>query len=343
MNGYERIMKVLNGEKPDRVPMMLHNFMSASKEFGYTMKEFRSDPRVISKVFVDAAVKYGLDGILTDIDTAIEAHAMGALVDFPDDEPARVIGPAGKDFDEIYAKVTPESLIADERVQIYLEAIRLMRKQVGGEILIRGNADQGPYSLAMLIYGMENFLMDLMDEDRQEHIIKLIDKCYDVHLAFHKLIKEAGADITSFGDSSCGPDLISRDMYMTYANPYHRKLRNDLMDDKIKCICHICGNLDNILPDVADVRFAGIEVDYKTNVTRAHDILKGKSVMSGPIDPSGVFAFGDTSTVIRETENVLEIFKDGNIIIGAGCALPEITPEANIRAFVDTVKEKGKY
>ena len=343
MNGYERIMKVLNGEKPDRVPMMLHNFMSASKEFGYTMKEFRSDPRVISKVFVDAAVKYGLDGILTDIDTAIEAHAMGALVDFPDDEPARVIGPAGKDFDEIFAKVTPERMIADERVQIYLEAIRLMRKQVGGEILIRGNADQGPYSLAMLIYGMESFLMDLMDEDRQEYIIKLIDKCYDVHLTFHKLIKDAGADITSFGDSSCGPDLISRDMYMTYANPYHRKLRNDLMDDKTKCICHICGNLDNILPDVADVRFAGIEVDYKTDITRAHDILKGKSVMSGPIDPSGVFAFGDTNKVISETEKVLEIFKDGNIIIGAGCALPDITSEANIRAFVDTVKEKGKY
>lgn len=343
MNGYERIIKVLNGEKPDRVPMMLHNFMAASKEFGYSMKEFRSNPNIISKVFVDAAIKYGLDGILTDIDTAIEAHAMGALVDFPDNEPARVIGPAGNNFDDIISKVDPKNLVTDERVQIYLEAIRLIRKQVGGEILIRGNADQGPYSLAMLIYGMENFLIDLMDEEKKEDILKLIDRCYDVHLTFHKMIKEAGADITSFGDSSCGPDLISRNMYMSYANPFHKRLRNDLADSGIKCICHICGNLDNILPDVADVRFAGVEVDYKTNIAKAQDILKGKSVMFGPTDPSSVFAFGDAKTVIAETESVLNIFKDGGLVIGAGCALPDITPEGNIRAFVETVKQKGNF
>lgn len=339
MNGYERILKTLRGEITDRAPIMLHNFMSAAKEQGITMKQFRSSPENIAKVFVDTAVKYGLDGILTDMDTALEAHAMGASVDFPEDDPARVAGPSGKSFDEVISKVDPKRLLSDERVQIYLEAIRLIKKQVGGEIFVRGNADQGPFSIAMLLYGMEDFLADLMDEDRQEEILKLINRCYDVHIAFHKMVKQAGADATSFGDSSCGPDLLSRNTYLTYASPFHRRLKRELDDNGIKCICHICGNLDNILADVADIGFAGIEVDYKTNIGRARDLLKGKSVMFGPLDPSGVFLFGSTEEVRKETEAVLKLFKEGGLVIGAGCALPPDTPEANICTFIDTVRQ----
>jgi uroporphyrinogen decarboxylase len=341
MNGYERIMRVLKGERTDRVPIMLHNFMFAAREHGMTMREFRSKPENMARAFVDTALKYGLDGILTDVDTALEAHAMGAPVAFPEDEPARVTGPAGKDFDEIICRVDPKKLISDERIQMYLEAISLIKKQVKGEIFLRGNADQGPYSLAMMLYGMEDFLTDLLDEDRNKDIIKLIEKCFDVHFAFHNMVKEAGADATSFGDSSCGPDLISPDMYRTFAKPFHKRLKEELTQKGIMCICHICGNLDSILDDVAEIGFAGIEVDYKTDRQKAHDVLKGKSVMFGPIDPSGVLCFGSTETIRRETEDVLNIFKDGGLVIGAGCALPPDTPSENICAFVEAVRKKG--
>lgn len=341
MNGYERIQKVIRNEIPDRVPIMLHNFMSAAREMGYTMKEFRNSPEIIADVFVETAVKYGLDGILTDMDTAMEAHAMGALVDFPENEPARVAGPSGKTFDEIIAKVEPHRLVSDERVQVYLEAIRLIKKQVAGEIFVRGNADQGPFSLAMLLYGMEDFLADLLDDDKTERIRYLIDKCYEVHIAFHKMVKDAGADMTSFGDSSCGPDLISRDMYLKYAKPLHVKMKNELDCHGISCVCHICGKLDVILEDVAEIGFTGMEIDYKTSFEKARNCMKGKSIIFGPIDPSGIFFFGNKEDVRRETERVLEIFKDVGLVIGAGCALPPCTPENNIRTFVDTVIRKG--
>ena len=337
MNGYRRIMNVLEGKETDRVPMMLHNFMFAAKEQGMSMKEFRSRPENMARTFVDSAIKYGLDGIFTDVDTALEAHAMGALVDFPEDEPARVIGPSGRDFDEVISRVDPGRLMSDERIQVYLEAVRLIKKQVGGEIFLRGNADQGPYSLAMLVYGMEDFLADLLDEERQEDILKLINRCYDVHFIFHSLMAQAGADATSFGDSSCGPDLISPGMYRTFAQPFHKRLSKELGEKGIKCICHICGNLDAILTDVAETGFAGIEVDYKTDKQKARDVLKGKSVMFGPIDPSGVFHFGTPEMVRKETGEVINTFKDGGLVIGAGCALPPHTPPENIRAFVETV------
>lgn len=67
--------------------------------------------------------------------------------------------------------------------------------------------------------------------------------------------------------------------------------------------------------------------------------MKGKSIMFGPIDPSGMFYFGTPEEMAAETKRILDIFNGEGLVIGAGCALPATTPENNIRAFVKTVRD----
>ena len=38
MTGYERIQAALSGKRADKTPIMLHNFMMAAREAGYTME-----------------------------------------------------------------------------------------------------------------------------------------------------------------------------------------------------------------------------------------------------------------------------------------------------------------
>lgn len=338
MTGYERIKAVLEGRKPDRVPMMLHNFMAAAREAGISMEEYRSSPENIARVHLAMARKYGLDGVLMDIDTCMEASAIGVPVDYPREEPARVTGPLSDDIKRLMEAMEPEKLLKSERIKISTEAVHLLKRKAEGELFVRANCDQMAFSLAMLAYGMEDFMADLMDEDCEEQILALIDRACEVHLAYHRLMIEAGADMTSFGDSSCGPDLISRSMYEKFALPFHRKLQKALSPMGVPNLCHICGRLDLILEDVADVGFSAVEIDYKTDLALAVEKLKGRSVVFGPIDPSGVFCLGTPEQVAAETRRVLELFAGRGIVIGAGCALPSTTPEANIRAFADTVR-----
>lgn len=338
MNGYERFKRALEGKKTDYLPVMLHNFMPAAREAGVTMEEYRNSPQVMAKVHLDAARKYGLDGILFDVDTCLEAGAVGMPVEFPVDGPAASLGAVSDNVDEVIEMMCPQRLINDERVKRHLEAIHLLKKQAAGEIFIRGNCDQMAFSLAMLAYGMQDFLTDLLDEECEKKIIALLDRAYDVHLTFNKLVMEAGADMVSFGDSSCGPDLIGRDMYMKYAYPWHKRLKQDLDQLGYQTICHICGNLDIILEDVASIGFAGVEIDYKTNVSYAAKKFRNKSVVFGIIDPAGVFYQGTPKEVISETKKVLDEFQGSGIIIGAGCALPPLTPSENIEAFVKAVR-----
>ncbi|MCL2034382.1 MAG: hypothetical protein FWG94_06575 [Oscillospiraceae bacterium] len=338
MNGFERIMAVLNGKNADMPPIMLHNFMTAAEQSGFNMKQYRSDAKNMANSHIAMARKYGLDGVFLDVDTCLEAHAIGVPTDFPDDEPARACGSISTDIEFLLEKISPDRLHTDERIGIMLEAVRIMRKELDGETLLRVNVDQGPFSLAMLAYGMTDFMMDLLDEDLTGDILKLIDRCCDVHIEFHKLAREAGADITSFGDSSCGPDLLSAECYRTFAMPFHKRIKDELDNAGIKTICHICGNLDKILDDVAKVGFTGIEVDYKTNIGLAHKVLKGKSAVFGCIDPSGIFYFGSPEQVAAKTKEALDTFSGDGIVVGAGCALPRNTPDENIRAYVQAAR-----
>lgn len=339
MTGTERILTTMAGCAADRTPMMLHSFMTAAGEAGYTMGQYRGDPQKIADTHIRFAEKYGMDGMLVDIDTCMEASAIGVPVDYPEHEPARATGALSTDIDTLLAAMRPDKLLTSRRVETNLEAIRIIKAQAGGDLLLRGNCDQAGFSLAMLAYGMSDFMADLLDEDLEEGLLALIDRATDVHLAFHRLMKQAGADMTSFGDSSCGPDLISRDMYLKFAFPFHKRIAETLRAEGIQTICHICGNLDRILEDVALAGFPAIEADYKTDLPRAAAILrKTGTVLFGPIDPSGVFYFGTPEEVRAETQRVLNVFGGRALVIGAGCALPTGTPEANLRAFADTVR-----
>ncbi|MDR1923420.1 MAG: uroporphyrinogen decarboxylase family protein [Planctomycetaceae bacterium] len=338
MNGFERINNILDKKETDCVPVMLHNFMSAAREAGMTMQQFRSRPENMANAFIDASFRYGLDGILTDMDTALEAHALGAKTHFSDDMPAKVIAPISDRIEEVTDVICSEKLYQDERIGIYLDAIRLMRAKVGGELFIRANADQGAFSLATAVYGMTNMMMDLANPDKEHLIFRLIESCYVVHLAFHRMVKEAGADMTSFGDSMGSPDLISPKMYKKFVMPFQKRLVEELTKSGIRTVCHICGKTDKILESMSECGFAGVEIDYKTNIAEVQKIMNGKAVVFGILDPSGVFCLGNESIIRETTQNTLNIFQGHGLVIGAGCALPAETPTENIRTFVDTVR-----
>ena len=99
-------------------------------------------------------------------------------------------------------------------------AIRILRRRGGGEMFIRDNADQGPFSLTVALRGMMRFLIEFYDPECENLFFRLIEKCYDVHFAFHRMVLEAGADMTSFVDNMSSPDLVSPKDYRRFALPF---------------------------------------------------------------------------------------------------------------------------
>ena len=343
MNSLERVKAVLAGQIPDRVPVCLHNFMLAAREAGIPMEEYRSDPEAMARAHLAALDKYGHDCILIDMDTTMLAEAMGATSECAPNEPGRIVAPAIRSLREVdrLKVVNPES---DGRIPALLEGVRLIAKQVGKEVAIRGNADQAAFDLACMVRGIEEFLMELASDSENPAIGRLLEICYQSHLAVHRALARAGAHFTSMGDSLAGPDVVSPAMFDRFARPYEERLVKDLAGEGIFTVIHICGDTSRILGFLSGYDFCGFELDYKTDAVRAKSSVGAGHVLFGNIDPSGVIARGTPAMVREKTRQLIALWKPGGLfVLNAGCAIPANTPEENIRALIATAREEGVY
>lgn len=342
MNSIERIRTVMNGGIPDRIPVMTHNFLMAAKEADVTMEEYRSTPDIIAKALIDACIKYGTDGILLDVDTALLASACGADVVYPKDLAAITKDFQPRSIEEIIDDLEKVDLRNSDRVNIYLDAVHKISKWCNeNKIFLRANADQGPFSLGCLLVGMNEFLCDLLDEDEEENILALMEHTTKIALQMHHLCFEAGAHCTSYGNSSSGCSVVSPDIFRRFAKPFEIKLHEQLKADGIPTICHICGWTDPMQADLVEIGCPMYEFDAQTDIQLARQIGKGHYALSGNLDPT-MLCNGSVDEVKAAAKELLDMFRgQGGLMIGPGCALPAETSSENIHALVEMTKLYG--
>lgn len=338
MNGYERMKAALQGKKSDYRPVMLHNFMCSVREAGITFDEFRQSPQKAAEVFIRSTEKYDLDAVLIDFDTATLASACGCTVVDAPDKASVVVKGVMDDIGDV-SGLQPVNLENSSRIQHWLECSRIVREYFGKEKYIRCNCDQAPFSLASMLRGSQELMVDLIDEDNEEDIHALMRYCLEVSKQFIRLAAQTGADATSNGDSVAGPAMISPAMYEKFALPYEKLLAEQARECHTDYLLHICGDTTKILHFMPTIGVDAMELDYKTDSQMMHDALADNTTVSGILDPSGVFLQGTPDTVRRETEKLIEIYRDSNrLILCSGCALGPDTPEANMHAFVSAVR-----
>ena len=342
MTGYERVSTVLKGGIPDRIPVMMHNFLLSAREAGFTMHEFRSSSDCMSQAMIQACRTYDLDGIFLDVDTALLASACGADVKYPVDIAAVCEDKQPRNISQIIEDIHDRDIRDCERVKIYLEAVnKLSLWCEKHDVYMRANADIGPFSLACMLTGMNDFLMNLLDEDMEEEIYELIQNTYRISSQMQHLCMEAGADGTSYGNSTEGCSVVSPEVFRKFSKPLEIRLAKELEKDGITTICHICGQITPILEDLKETGCPAYEIDAKTDLIAAKEASKSHFVLSGNLDPA-LLASGSPEEVRIETQKLCDMYRgEGGLILCSGCALSPLTPKENIHAVVETVKAFG--
>ena len=336
MTGFERIRAALEGRWPDRRPVLLHNFRSAAREAGLTMRQFRESPAKAARAFIDATERYGLDGVLIDFDTATLAGALGVGLDFPEDEPALAVRPRILRLEAV-RDLPPPDLAADPRIAVWVETCRLVKAHFGPAVFVRGNCDQAPFSLAGMMRSPADWLMDLVEGG--EGPFRLLDYCADACLAFLRLVAASGVDMLSNGDSPAGPSMISPAMYRTFALPYERALAAASHELGLPYLLHICGDASLILPDMASTGADALELDSLTPTRAARDACGDRLTLFGNIDPAGVLRNGPPERVADAVDGLLDVFRDSpRLVVNAGCALTPDTPPAHIRRLIERAR-----
>ncbi|WP_289003900.1 uroporphyrinogen decarboxylase family protein [uncultured Parabacteroides sp.] len=343
MNSLERCMAVLNGETPDRLPIVPQCFMLAVETAGLKISDVNRNGRKMAQAHIISQEKYGYDGCVIDFDDATIAEAVGAKVIYREDEPAIVDEeqPVLKDLRDVYDMPIPDPA-SSGRLNEWLEATHTLTESIGDHVFIMGRADQGPFSIACLLRGTTQFMMDLLTEDKQL-IDDVLEYCRKISAVFAKAQKDAGAHVTSIGDAFAGPNLISPDMYRQFALIPEQKLAKEVQDYGIPFSIHICGNTNGIIQDMGTTGAKILEVDWMLDIKEARRLVPEDTVLMGNIDPSSPLVIGTPSDVDAAVKRLIEATKGKRHIISSGCAMGRNTPPENFKAFIEAAHRYGSY
>jgi MtaA/CmuA family methyltransferase len=344
MTAVERCGTVLDGGIPDRVPVGLLNFMPAAAAAGLTMPEYCTDGEAMARAHVAAWRRFGHDLIDLENGVAALAGAVGCEVGFEEDtSPPWVTGPAIERVEDV-DRLRPIDPYVDGTLPELLKATRLIKEAVGEGGFLLAEADQGPFSLATQIVGVEELFVALMQPARESAVRRLLEYATEQVIRFARALIESGADMTGIGDSIAGPDVCSPNQYRRYAAPYEREVISALAAGGARVGVHICGDATRIVGDMAGTGSPLLAVDYKVDAAAAKAAVRGRTALIGTVDPSGVMTLGNPDDVRAAALADLEILAPGGgFILAPGCALPYPAPEENIQALVNTARTRGRY
>lgn len=344
MTSVERCQTVLDGGIPDRVPVCLLNFMPAAAMAGMSLREYCTDGAAMAEAHIAAWESYGHDMIDLENGVAALASAVGCGVSFEEDtSPPWVTEPALQRIEDV-DRLRPIDPAADGMLSEVVKATRRISASVGDRAFLLAEADQGPFSLATQIVGIEGFLIALMDPTRHEFVRRLLDYSVQQVITYGRALIDAGAHMTGIGDSIAGPDVCAPEQYRQFAMPYERRVVETLAAEGVRVGLHICGDATRIISDMVQTGSPLLAVDFKTDRVAAKQATRGVTTLIGTTDPSEVLTRGTPDEVCAAVRSDLEILSGGGgFILAPGCAMPYETPDENIRAFVETGQSEGSY
>jgi len=343
LSSLERVATVIRGGIPDRVPVDLHNFLMVAQASGLPFPEFLQSGEAMAEGQLKAWREFGHDLLILENGTVALAEACGCSIQYLPDSAPVLVRPAIGSLDELDRLVVPDPYKAHLLAE-NLKATRIVNREIGGHVAIMGRADQGPFSLASMLLGIDTFLLALTDPENEPKLHQLLSFCLEVVFRYAVAQSEQGAHLTSIGESLSGPDVTSPKMYREFEWGYAKRLVERLQAVDILLAYHICGNATRIVDDMAATGAAVLELDYKCDLPKIKAATAGKTTILGVIDPSGVLAFGTTDLVTEKVREELAVLAPGGgLILGPGCALAPETPPENVHALIEAGHRYGRY
>jgi len=342
MNSVERIHATLHFQRPDRVPVDLHNFQPAARATGRPLPEVFRDGELLAEAMLAAWREFGHDMILLENGTACNAQACGATVTYLDNSAPVSHTPLLKELADVLAIEVPDPYKAFPMCEI-LKATRILAKETAGQVWICARADQGPMDLAAQLRGLDNFMMDIGTGEEEGLVDALLDYARRVATRYAIALIECGGHSTSIGEAVASPDTLSPRHYRRYAQPQEKRMADELRDRQIILHNHICGNTLRIADDFISTGAPVLEIDHKTDARMIKEKARGKATLLGNID-TGLLYSGTPAEVEAACREAIETMApDYGFILGPGCALGTDTPPANIHALVESARKFGAY
>lgn len=329
-NARADILALLQGEKTSAPPAfsgLIHITAEGLQSEGLVLHEVHHDAEKLARAAASTFRLTGMPSAALPLDLCAPAEALGAELNYYEQGDYRFPQPAKSLFASTKYLTTAYTESADftkkGRIPIICDAIRLLRQDMGDEIVIAGIIP-GPYTLLLYLVEPGGLFADMKREPDSVHAALRNLSSFLAQIA--QTYRDAGADFLTIHDMGGSPGFIGPAKYEQFVFSAEKQLISELPKP---CVLSVCGATNKSMHLLAQTGADAISVDQLTDLATARVILNDM-LLFGNIDPVATLWQGDEAQITEAVRGAKEAGVDA---VWPGCDLVPITPIQNIKAI----------
>lgn len=321
----EKILSLLSGQKFDAAPAfsgLIHITTEGLEREGLKLHEVHHDAGKMAKAAASTFKLTGMPSATLPLDLCTPAEALGSELNFYED--GRLQFPQARRLIFKSTKEIGKSISGDwrnGRIPLICEAIRLVKEDVGKDVVISGLIP-GPYTLLLYLCNLPNMVMEMKKESQA-----VLDALYHLSSFLAEIgnaYRDAGADLITIHDMGGSAGFVGPSVYEKFVFPAEEELIGRLPKPSV---LSVCGGMDKALHLLARTGAEAVSVDQVTDLISAREALKDV-MLFGNLDPVETLLRGDEADIAEAVAGAKEAGVDA---VWPGCDLVPSTPSQNIR------------
>ena len=330
MTGRERVLAVLAGRQPDRLPCMPITMMFAADVLGVKYGQYARDHKLMVDAQIKTAEIFGFDYVSTISDPAREAADAGAKIQWYENQPPAIVEEEALFADKLALQRTkaPDPF-SGGRMEDRIRGIELLRKRAGEELLVEGWVE-GPCAESADLRGINRLMIDFSDDPA--FVQDLFAFTVETAIRFAAAQIQAGADIVGIGDAAAS--LVGPRIYKDVVWPWEKKLVDAIHAAGGRVRLHICGNTRRIVEGMGTLGCEMVDLDFPVPMDEARAKMGPRQTLAGNLNPVKDLRDGTPETIAHALEGLRQQ-TGAQWIVAAGCEIVRDTPHENVRALVE--------
>ena len=331
MTSRQRVLAALRREPVDRTPVCNPTSVATVDLMDLVdapFPEANRNPEMMARLAATSYTELGFDTIMPVFSIIQESSALGCKMKWMEKDN----WPSVKMHQPIWVEPEdvqfPPDFLEHRDTKCVLDAIKLLRKELGDEVAIIGKT-MGPWSQCYHCFGVEPFLLLAMDDEDKTR--QCLDKLKPLTIEFGQAQIDAGVDALTLPDHATG-DLVSGEYYRRYLRDMHIEFAETL---DVPLILHICGRTVDRMGHIAETGMAAFHFDSKNEPAESMEIMNDRIALVGNVNnPETLYTAGPEQVRV-EVDRALEA---GVQLIGPECAIPLRTRLENLKEIPRAVR-----
>ena len=325
MNLKERFLNRLEGKDVDMTPIgstTTYGVVEMMKQCGAARPYADTDPEAMAKLAIAGYEIAGFEWIKAmGWDITPMSEVLGCVLGEPKIDLQYYVKehPYAESLDGLDC---PSDLLERGRFPVYKEQFRILKEQVGDDLVIFGECE-GAWTCACNLVGTEQFMKWTFKHP--DKIQQVLDVTKQAMIEVINFAFDCGADYFCMAEPSSGPALMSPRMWKKFVQPL---ITDIVAQSKGPVTLHICANSDMIIPMMCETGVVGISIEEKADLKKAAEIAHAKNVrVFGNVATATTLFMGTPEECYKEAVASLE---NGTDFLTPGCGVAPLSPLENV-------------